>query len=185
MQLSTFLFPLLVFFSCSSCGTDITTGEATVISPESPTSGEDTPTTTPNLSAAAISLNTEALQMVNQQRQQGCRCGNQNMPPVPPLSRNNVLVITADEHAKDMEQMNRMQHTGSDGSDSGTRLTRNGYRWRAVGENIARGQTSISQVVNGWFDSPGHCRNLMSANFTEFGMARSGLYWAQVFAAPF
>ena len=181
MQLSMFLFPLLIFLSCS-CGTDLTSGETTVITP-GPDNGEDVPTV--SLSAESIALNTEALEMVNLQRQQGCRCGNQNMPPVPPLSRNNILVITADQHAKDMEQMNRMQHTGSDGSNSGDRLSRNGYRWRAVGENIARGQTSVEQVVNGWFASEGHCRNLMSANFTEFGMARSGFFWTQVFASPF
>ena len=35
--------------------------------------------------------------------------------------------------------MHRMTHTGSDGSDAGQRISREGYRWSAWGENVAVG----------------------------------------------
>ena len=35
--------------------------------------------------------------------------------------------------------MHRMTHTGSDGSDAGQRISREGYRWSAWGENVAMG----------------------------------------------
>lgn len=179
MRLSLFFLPFLILISCAA---DISTGESDILTPIE-IGSPDVPAS--SLSAEELSINTEALSLVNQQRAQGCRCGNTQMPAVPALSRQDVLVRTAIGHSQDMEQMNSMRHQGSDGSTSGDRVTRNGYRWRAVGENIARGHTSVAQVVQAWFDSPGHCRNLMSENFTQFGMGRSGFFWTQVFAKPF
>jgi uncharacterized protein YkwD len=60
-----------------------------------------------------------------------------------------------------------------------------------VGENIAYGPTTATDAVQGWLDSPGHCKNLMNPRFTEMGVAfaaghaeRRALYWVQVLAAP-
>ncbi len=49
-------------------------------------------------------------------------------------------------------------------------MTRAGYNWRAAGENIAAGYTTVRATVDGWLKSPGHCKNIMSANFTEVGV---------------
>jgi uncharacterized protein YkwD len=94
-------------------------------------------------------------------------------------------------HAADMAENSFMGHRGSDGSEVGVRATRAGYRWRAVGENVAAGQANAEAVVKSWLDSPGHCVNIMGPQFTEMGVAfaaaaRSDLriLWAQVFAAP-
>ena len=53
------------------------------------------------------------------------------------------------------------------------------------------GHTSVSAVVEGWLDSPGHCRNIMNDAFTEMGMAKAedsesrySTYWTQTLGNP-
>ena len=77
----------------------------------------------------------------------------------------------------------------SPGTKPSERVQKEGYDWRAVGENIARGQTSAEQVVTDWLESPGHCANIMKSTFTEIGLgykksANGTPYWTQDFAAP-
>ena len=93
----------------------------------------------------------------------------------------------------DMANNNFFSHTGSDGKSVDTRATRAGYTWSAVGENIAAGipLSSVSAVMEAWLKSPGHCANIMSSTYTEFGAAKISnpsstynAYWTQVFARP-
>jgi hypothetical protein len=35
--------------------------------------------------------------------------------------------------------------------------------------------------MNGWFKSPGHCKNLMNPAFKEIGIALYNTYWVQDF----
>lgn len=172
-QITPFLFLLALFISCTGCETDLSTGETLTEEPTDngqPTTGED------DAMPALI------LSLVNQNRRNGCRCGNQNMPPVAPVTLNAQLTAAARAHSQDQARMQRMQHKGSDGSNVGTRVTRAGYTWRNVGENVAWNYPDAGAVMTGWLNSPGHCKNLMSANFTEMGMAETDLYWTQVFA---
>lgn len=65
----------------------------------------------------------------------------------------------------------------------------------AVGENIAGGQTSIQQAIEGWLNSPGHRATLLNDKFVEFGLAvehtpssvksRYGNYWCFIAGGPF
>ena len=121
------------------------------------------------------------LSEVNELRRRGCRCGETQMPPVEALQWNQLLTRAAARHAEDMYSNDFFEHRGSDGTDSSDRVSEAGYRWRAVGENIAWGYDGVRTVVEGWRDSPGHCRNIMSPNFTEIGAARRGTYWVQTF----
>lgn len=126
----------------------------------------------------------QMLDDVNALRAEGCRCGNQNMPAVGPLQWNSLLAAAATNHSADMARAGQLNHTGSDGSNAGIRLEDVGYDWQQYGENIASGFTSSNTVLQAWIDSPGHCRNLMGANFTEMGAAQNDNYWTQVFARP-
>lgn len=121
---------------------------------------------------------------VNSLRQKGCKCGTTWMPAVKPLTWNTVLESATKRHVMDMFEHNRMSHEGSDGSDVATRVTAAGYNWSAVGENIAQGYESEAQVVAAWQKSPGHCKNMMKAVYTEMAVARIDNYWAQTFAKP-
>jgi len=124
----------------------------------------------------------DALSAINQYRQQGVRCGNQNNSTVPNLRWNAKLAAAARRHAEDMNRKGFFAHKGSDGTSVSERVTESGYQWRAVGENIAKGYPNLNSVMVGWKNSPGHCRNMMNKDFTEMGMARVGDIWVQVFA---
>ena len=84
-----------------------------------------------------------------------------------------------------------MDHTGRDGSSPADRITRTGYKWRMVGENLASGIMTPEEAVAGWLQSPHHCENLMTPRFTEMGVAfavnaatDAGVYWTQTFGTP-
>jgi uncharacterized protein YkwD len=84
-----------------------------------------------------------------------------------------------------MAAMGTMTHVGSDGSILADRLTRSGYlpgsgTW-AIGENVARGYTSVSGVVSAWMASPSHRTNILNPKFVHAGLGRSGSYWTNDF----
>jgi uncharacterized protein YkwD len=147
------------------------------------------PFTVPSLDAAAAGA--RVLQLVNQARAQPRRCGDRHFDAAPPLRRSATLERAASAHARDMAQRGSMSHAGSDGSTAAQRVTRAGYKWSAVAENVAAGQRDADRVVNSWLSSPGHCANLMSPEYSETGVAfatnaasEKGIYWVQSFATP-
>ncbi|QJD79713.1 CAP domain-containing protein [Spirosoma rhododendri] len=130
---------------------------------------------TPDLSGAKVAAATSAQQQemltyINQARSKSCQCGTTTYPAVPALTLNTQLNAASDAHAVDMATNNYFSHTGLDGSQPWDRMTRAGYSWRAAGENIAAGYTTVRATVDGWLKSPGHCKNIMSANFAEVGV---------------
>lgn len=131
------------------------------------------------------------LQLTNEARAVSRTCDDTTFPARGRLTLNSRLNSAAQSHARDMASANYFSHIGRDGSTVGDRVTRAGYAWRAVGENIAAGQRSAEEVVRGWLESPGHCKNIMSGAYTQLGVgfstntaARYQTYWVQNFAAP-
>jgi uncharacterized protein YkwD len=132
-----------------------------------------------------------ALVLVNQARAKARKCGPTSFGPAPPLKDSALLDQAAQLQATDMAQHNFFAHEGSDGSRPSERITRVGYKWRAVAENIAAGYREIDPVIEGWIDSPGHCANIMNPVYTQMGIAfdvnsksESGVYWSQTFGRP-
>ncbi len=128
----------------------------------------------------------EFLEDINRLRKNGCTCGTTYMPPAPPLSWNDQLEIAAGGHAEDMFNQSYFSHTSKDGRSMEDRIVTagyifKGYRSFAIGENIAEGQMSIAQVMQGWIKSEGHCKNLMNPTFKEVGIAENNHYWVQDF----
>lgn len=126
------------------------------------------------------------LTRINHLRENGCNCGTTHMPPAPPLSWNNILESAAFFHAKDMYKKSYFSHTSQDGRTSQDRIIAAGYNFKgyksyAIGENIAQGQQSIAEVMDGWIKSEGHCRNLMNPAFKEIGVSVYDNYWVQDF----
>jgi uncharacterized protein YkwD len=133
----------------------------------------------------------QVLDLVNTARAHTRRCGNKQFQPVQPLVLNDRLLIAATAQAKDLASRGVVAHEGSDGSNPGDRVTRAGYAWKFVGENVAAGQLTAQEVVAGWLASPAHCDNIMDADFTQMAVAYAintkqeiGIYWAQVFGRP-
>lgn len=128
----------------------------------------------------------EFLYRINLTRQKGCNCGGKYMPPVAPVTWNDKLEDAATGHAKDMARKNYFNHDSKDGRNMEDRIVAAGYTFKgfksfAVGENIAEGQQSIAEVMEGWYKSDGHCKNLMNPDFKEVGVAMYKNYWVQDF----
>jgi len=143
---------------------------------------------TPPATRDAPAISRRVLAMTNQARSHARRCGDTLYEAAPPLALNLALERAALAHSKDMAAHGYMDHTGRDGSSPADRITRTGYKWRMVGENLASGTLTPDETVAGWLQSPHHCANLMTARFTEMGIAfavnpatDAGVYWTQTF----
>ena len=130
------------------------------------------------------------LDLVNAARAQARDCGSQTFAATTTLKWSCNLTTAADTHTRDMASNNFFSHTGSDGLTVSNRVTATGYKWRAVGENIAAGQPTEEVVMQDWIDSPGHCANIMNPTYEDFGsafiftdQANFSSYWTQVFGA--
>jgi uncharacterized protein YkwD len=110
----------------------------------------------------------------------------------PPLRYNSHLEAAARSQADLMASKDRLSHDL--GVTLRQRVTNAGYDG-AVGENVAGGQRTLEQAIQGWLASPGHRDTLLSTKFTEFGLAaarvpadhksRYGTYWAFIAGGPF
>jgi len=145
-------------------------------------------------SAAACEITEQQqhmLTLVNQARAKARSCGENDYVAVSPLTWDCQLRDAAIAHTDDMTTHNFFAHSGSDGLRAGDRITATGYNWRYYGENLAAGYVLSKDALAGLLDSPGHCKNIMNPNVTEFGSYMEfvkGLdyqsYWTHVFAKP-
>ena len=134
------------------------------------------------------------LNAVNDFRSEPQSCGSYgSFTAAQPLAWGCKVGDAALLHSVDMADNNFFDHQGSNGSNTGNRLTQSGYAWSSWGENIAAGTSlsSVSAAMNAWITSDGHCANLMGSSFTQFGAAKFSnpsstynVYWTQVFARP-
>jgi uncharacterized protein YkwD len=131
------------------------------------------------------------LAAVNAARALPRSCGAQAFEAALPLDWNGTLAAAALAHSRDMAQQSYFDHKGKDGSMVTDRARAAGYRWRRIAENIAAGQESAAEVVDGWLASPGHCSNIMNPAFSEMGAAyaigtgkKTRVYWTQVLGDP-
>ncbi|CAL9350630.1 CAP domain-containing protein [Streptomyces sp. enrichment culture] len=105
---------------------------------------------------------------------------------LPALAADGRLARAAQAHSTDMVARDFYAHTDPDGGQPWDRAAAAGATRRTVGENIACGQRSPAEVVEGWMNSPGHRANILKAEFTHVGVGlagggRAGTYWTQLF----
>jgi len=109
-----------------------------------------------------------------------------------PLRRQPALDAAAQGHADDMFRKRYYSHDSQDGRTTLDRVQAKGYRAKYAGENIARGQYSVEEVMTGWMESPTHRDHILSPLFNDvgFGLAfgkNPGGYeilWVQNFGRP-
>jgi uncharacterized protein YkwD len=109
---------------------------------------------TPPASHDRTAISRRVLELINQARASARRCGSTPFAAAPPLVLNATLERVAAQYARDLASYGYMDHTGRDGSSPAQRVTRSGYRWREVGENLARGIMTPEDAVAGWLHSP-------------------------------
>ncbi|MBF5029566.1 MULTISPECIES: CAP domain-containing protein [unclassified Micromonospora] len=144
-------------------------------------SGGSSGGSTSTKATATTGLSTElqkVVTIVNQERAKaGCKA----------LTVNAKLNLAAQRHSQDQADHQKMDHTGSDGSQPWDRVKAAGYSYRMVGENVAWNYQTPAAVMEGWMNSEGHRKNILNCSYTQIGVgvARSnGPYWTQVFATP-
>lgn len=131
------------------------------------------------------------LELTNQRRAAGATCASDVFGPAGPLEMDTVIRIAARNHSLDMGEQAYFEHDSLDGRTFADRMTMVGFMGASPwGENIAAGQSSPEDVVEGWMNSPGHCRNIMNPDYRTIGIGYAhvdgspyGHYWTQDFAA--
>ncbi|MGW1537831.1 CAP domain-containing protein [Streptomyces aureus] len=103
-----------------------------------------------------------------------------------PLTAEATLTTAAQAHCADMVARDFYAHTSPEGGQPWDRAAAAGFTLGAIGENIACGQRSPAEVVQGWMDSPGHRANILKRDFTHIGIglaggSSAGMYWTQLF----
>ncbi|MFD5326252.1 sigma-70 family RNA polymerase sigma factor [Streptomyces sp. NPDC127092] len=121
----------------------------------------------------------EVTRLVNRHRAEA-GCG--------PLRAEPRLAAVARAFGQDMAERRYLAHTDPEGTDSGTRLTAEGYSWSSWAENLARGQRAPASVVADWMADPPHRANLLDCRYRHTGVAAvpgpDGTIWVQELAAP-
>ena len=105
-----------------------------------------------------------------------------------PLRFNQQLANAAQKHAQYMADTDRLSHYGKGLSRPSDRVSKEGYSWQGVGENIAYGQLTVEEVMRDWMNSEGHRRNILG-DYQDIGVAVAAnkhgqLYWCVVFGKP-
>ena len=131
----------------------------------------------------------QVLAATNARRAQGAQCPNgQGFGPAAPLRLSQTLMVAAQRHTEDMAHKGYLEHVDPNGTGPLERARAAGYTGGYLGENIAGGQTSAEQVVDGWMNSPHHCPTIMSPEYNVIGIGYAdvpgsplGTYWTQLF----
>ena len=99
------------------------------------------------------------------------------------LKLNTELSAVARLKSQDMKDKNYFSHTSPTYGSPFDMMKKFGISFRTAGENIARGQRTPEEVVNGWMNSEGHRANILNSSFTEIGVGyvADGNYWTQMF----
>ncbi|WP_431802777.1 CAP domain-containing protein [Halobacillus andaensis] len=110
---------------------------------------------------------------------------------LPPLEMYDRLSDLARLKSQDMADNDYFDHTSPTYGTPFEMMDQYDFTYWSAGENIAAGQRSPEQVVEGWMNSPGHRENIMKEDFTHIGVGyveesgdRYGTYWTQMFMAP-
>ena len=94
--------------------------------------------------------------------------------------------VSAAAAIRAQEITSNFSHTRPDGTYYNTVLDQSGISYWGSGENIAYGQKTPAEVMNGWMNSQGHRANILNASYTKIGVAyyqnSNGVtYWVQLF----
>ncbi|MCI5898068.1 MAG: CAP domain-containing protein [Firmicutes bacterium] len=119
----------------------------------------------------------QILALVNQKR---------NAQGLNALVLNDELSAVAQAKAEDMAAKGYFSHTSPTYGSPFDMMKSFGINYTAAGENIAKGYSSASSVMDGWMNSEGHRANILNTNFTQLGVGyyvdgNGTAYWVQMF----
>lgn len=106
-----------------------------------------------------------------------------------PLKLGPTLSRIARAHSANMARQEKMDHV-LDEKTPANRAEAGGYRFRALGENVAySSKLLVDTIFDGWMKSEHHRENILNPKFTEIGIglasnAKGEVYYTQVFGTP-
>ncbi|MCJ7841152.1 CAP domain-containing protein [Lederbergia sp. NSJ-179] len=128
---------------------------------------------------------TESNNALNEFEQQVVDLTNQERAKngLAPLKVDATLSKVAREKSRDMSANHYFDHNSPTYGSPFDMMKQYGVSYRSAGENIAMGQRSPQEVVNGWMNSPGHRANILNSSYTHIGVGyiSNGNYWTQEF----
>ena len=128
-------------------------------------------------------------QAVNNARGLARMCGQSYFWPAKELEWDMSLHKAAASHAQDMVARGYFSHQAPPPQSSSPCERAEAHGWNgpsACMENIAAGQMTVKQAMDGLLTSPGHCANIMSPGSAKLGVGVAagcayGKYWVQHF----
>ena len=95
-----------------------------------------------------------------------------------PLKTNSDLERAADEHSRELVELDYFAHVSPSGLTPVQRIRETGYIpgpefGYVIGENLAWGTLNLStpqSIVNAWVASPGHLANILESQYKETGI---------------
>ena len=163
--------------SSQSSASKVSTPEAQQQSSQSqqtPTLSKPTASSKPVSSvptASSSSYTDEVVRLCNIERQKAGLAALSN--------NNSKLQQAANLRASEIKQS--FSHTRPNGSNFYSVLKEFGVSYSYSGENIAYGQRTPQEVVNGWMNSSGHKANILNSNFNQIAVGLDGTHWVQLF----
>lgn len=136
--------------------------------------------TVPLLDTKLQTMESQVIQLVNAERR---KYGLQ------PLAANWELSRVARIKSQDMRDRRYFSHTSPTYGSPFEMMRAFNIPYRAAAENIAAGQRTASEVMQGWMNSPGHRQNILNGQYTQIGVGYAeggsyGVYWTQMFIRP-
>lgn len=104
------------------------------------------------------------------------------------LAMSTALTEAARIRAKEI--VTRFEHVRPSGAQPYSAISgweQNKWAWGTVAENIAKGDRTVDNVINGWMNSQGHRDNMLDKSFNYCGLAcyedaSGNRYWVQLFS---
>ncbi|MFT8319148.1 MAG: CAP domain-containing protein [Sporolactobacillus sp.] len=143
-----------------------------------PSSEPAEPSSQPSTNSQMNAYENKVVELTNDQRVKA------GLKPL--QSNNNTLARMARDKSQDMANKNYFDHQSPTYGSPFDMMKQYGISYSYAGENIAAGQKTPEEVVDGWMNSPGHRANILNANFTTIGVGyvqggSYGSYWTQEF----
>lgn len=117
----------------------------------------------PTVLGAKIDISAQELLLITNQK----RLADGELP----LRLSSELSLAAKQKAQNMFEKNYWAHNAPDGTTPWVFIKSAGYEYVYAGENLARGFSTSSDVVEAWMASPSHRENMLSDKYQEVGFA--------------
>lgn len=99
------------------------------------------------------------------------------------LKHSGGLARAARAHSDEMKRLNYFSHESPTPENRTPAMRCQKQGARMIAENIANGHSTGRSAIQGWLNSSGHHRNILSKSAPAIGLGQSGSLWTQVFGA--